>query len=627
MLLENAALTVALAFAAGVIIQMIARSIRVPAIVLLLVSGVALGPAGLDWVRPAELGEGLFIVIDFAVAIILFEGALNLEVRRLRQQERVITRLITSGALVSLAGGAIAARGWLGWTWPQATLFGALIVVTGPTVVGPLVRNLRLHLRLRTVLEAEGVLIDPIGALLAVLVLQIALASTPAGVVTEFGNLFLRLAVGAVVGAVGGLTIAGLLHLPRLVHGLENVLTLALVVLLFHLSEHVIAPSGLVAVTVAGLVVGNLKSPVDDDLREFKDQLTILMIGAIFVLLAADVGLDEVRALGWPGVWVLASLIVVVRPLGVWVSMGGSGFSWREKLFVAAIAPRGIVAAAIASLAAGTLSARAISGGTDLRALVFLVIAGTVVCAGLIARPLATLLRLRLPARDRFAIVGAQGLGLALGHVLKEAGENIVFVDADPQRCRRAEADGFTVVFGDALEERTLTRVPIDLVGTAVGLTFNDHLNSEFVRLAQQTFRVGRGLVSVESVDGDRPPEHVARYGGDLVFEAPHDQERWDLRWRLGEVTVERLVWNGEGEAADTWQAGREPDAPRQEAFAILAIERKGRAAPMSASTVLRKDDVVFVALHTPTYDATLAALTAAGWQPAPPVSQPDGPA
>jgi NhaP-type Na+/H+ or K+/H+ antiporter len=611
---DTVALTVALAFAAGVAVQCVARSIRIPAIILLLATGVALGPAGLNWVRPAGLGEALFIVIDFAVAIILFEGALNLEVRRLRRQERVIRNLVTWGTAVTFVGGAVAARLWLEWNWTLSLLFGSLVVVTGPTVVGPLVRDLRLHPRLQTVLEAEGVLIDPIGALLAVLVLQITLAADAAGVLTEFGILFWRLSIGVVAGAVGGLVIAGLLRVPALVHGLENVLTLALVVLLFHVSEHVTSPSGLLAVTVAGLVVGNLKSPVDEDLREFKDQLTVLMIGAVFVLLAADVGVSEVRALGPAGVAVLATLVLIVRPIGALVATHGTTLSVRERVFVGAIAPRGIVAAAIASLTAGALSARAIPGGTELRGLVFLVIAGTVVAAGLSAWPLATLLRLRLPARDRFAILGAQGLGLAHGPEQRHARQTVVFIDADPQRCRAAESDGFAVVFGDALQERTLRRIPIELVGTAIGITFNDNLNSQFVTLAQATFGVKQGLVSVGALDGDRPPEHVVRPGADVLFEGPHDQERWDVRWRQREVQIEHLTWRGDQDAGATWQQAAQ-QGPRQEAFVMLTLQRGTRTAPMSFTSAPRGGDRAAVAVLTGAREDTLTQLTAMGWQ------------
>ena len=232
MLETDAALVVAIALASGILIQCLAQAVRVPAIVLLLAAGVGLGPDGLGWVRPGELGEGLFLLVDFAVAVILFEGALNLDITRLRREEQVIRRLVTSGALVTLLGGTLAARLWLAWDWPVAVLFGALVVVTGPTVVGPLVRNLRLRPRLQTVLEAEGVFIDPIGAFLAVLVMQVTLATNAAEAAAGMADLASRLLTGAALGAVGGFVMIGLLRLRSFVHGLENVLVLALVFLL-----------------------------------------------------------------------------------------------------------------------------------------------------------------------------------------------------------------------------------------------------------------------------------------------------------------------------------------------------------------------------------------------------------
>ena len=615
------ALTVALALAAGVAIQCVARSIRVPAIVLLLATGIVVGPTVLGWVQPDQLGGGLYVLVDFAVAVILFEGALNLEVKRLRRAERAIRRLVTWGALVTLSGGALAAWLWLGWEWPRAVLFGSLVVVTGPTVVGPLVRDLRLRPRLRTVLEAEGVLIDPIGAILAVLVLQLTLSPNALVVAAEGWDLLLRLTVGIGLGVSGGLLIAVLLRLPQFVHGLENILTLALVMLLFFLAEHIVSQSGLLAVTSAGLVVGNLESAVDEDLREFKDQLTVLMVGAVFILLAADIGLAEVMALGWPGLAVLLSLVLVVRPLGAWLSTAGTGLETPERIFIAAVAPRGIVAAAIASLTAEALEARGIEGGEMLRALVFLVIAGTVVIAGATAWPLARVLGVRLASRDRIAIVGAQGLALGLGRELRQAGATVVFVDSDPQRCRTTEAEGFNVVFGNALQERTLRRLPIELVGTAIGATFNDNLNSQFAGLARETFGVTSALVSVDSLDAGKPPEHVTRHGARVLFDGPHDQERWDVRWRQREVAVERFEFRPQAAVAPEPPAAptretRPPVEPKQEAFVVLTAERGNTVVPMSLGHQVKPGDRAAIAYFTAWREQAFSQLAALGWLP-----------
>ena len=606
----HVALTVAAALAAGIFVQCLARVVRIPSIVMLLATGLALGPTGLDWVRPEDLGEGLFLLVDFAVAVILFEGALNLDLSRLRREERVIRRLLTEGAFVTFVGSALAVWLLLEWSLSLSVLVGALVVVTGPTVVGPLVRDLRLRPRIQTILEAEGVLIDPIGALLALLVLQVTLTADAVGVAAEAWDLVLRLVFGIVFGVAGGLAIAGLLRVPALVRGLENVLTLALVTLLFQLGDYALSQTGLLAVTVAGLVVGNVKSPVAEDLREFKDQLTVLLIGAIFVLLAANVDLADVQALGLGGIAVVVVLVVVVRPVSVLVATRASGLTWRERMFIAAIAPRGIVAAAVASITASVLTAEGLPGGNTLTALVFLTIGGTVLAAGVLAWPLAAILGLRLPARDRVVILGAQGLGLALGQQLRAAGRTVVFIDADPKRCREAEEMGFSVLFGDALSDRVLRRIPIELVGTAVGATFNDNLNSQFVRLARQAFGVKHGLVSVDALSGGRPPTHVARHGSDVLFDGQHDQERWDVRWRQKQVETARFEF--------TPPSATEVATASGDLFAILTIERSRRAVPMSLSYKLRKGDLATVAIHSRSREQAVAQLSELGWHELP---------
>ena len=293
-------LTLVLALAAGVVAQSVARHLRVPGIVLLLGAGVALGPDGLGWVRPEALGSGLFAIVELSVAVILFEGGLNLELSRLLRSQTAIRRLVTWGALITLAGAALAAHLLLGWGAWQSVLFGSLVVVTGPTVVGPLVSGLRLRPRLATVLEAEGVLIDPIGAILAVLALEVALAGDM-GSSLAAGSLALlaQLGFGVISGGVGGLALAGLLRVRRIVpDGYENIFTLVMVLLLYVGCDALVKHSGILAVPIAGVVVGNVRTRVDRDLREWKDQLTVLLIGLLFVLLAAGVSLDDVRALG-----------------------------------------------------------------------------------------------------------------------------------------------------------------------------------------------------------------------------------------------------------------------------------------------------------------------------------------
>lgn len=609
-------LTFALALLAGMVSHALSRHLRIPGIVLLLIAGVALGPDGLGWVLPRELGEGLYLIVDFAVAIILFEGGLNLEMSRLRREGQAIRRLITLGTVVTLAGGTAAVLLWLGWTPMSALLFGSLVTVTGPTVVGPLVSELRLRPRVATVLEAEGVLIDPIGAILAVVILGLALSSGDPGAsfLTHGGAGLARVAAGSVLGIVAGFLLARVLQFTRLLpDGLENVFALSAVLLLYAGAESVLSHSGVLAVTLAGVVVGNTRSPVERDLREFKDQLTVMLIGLLFVLLAADVRFAQVQALGWGGLAVVATLVLIVRPLGVWLCTMGSDLDRGERLFIAWVAPRGIVAAAIASLVAADLERSGIAGGIELRALVFLTIAVTVTLAGLTAGPIGTLLGVRLRERDTVAILTTDMLGLALGEELRRGGVPVVFLDSNPGGARRAQEAGFSVVFGDAIQEGVMLRARMSFVRTVVALTANKTLNSVFVARARDRFGVPNGLVATSEAGVGLVSEQVESGTAKIVFDGPHDVERWDVRGRRGDVEVEHFVYS-EVETEASEETGTIHPGGLNERFVILAVERSGDTRVMDTKYHFKEDDQVAVAIHTPEREDALRELGRNGW-------------
>ncbi len=609
-------LTFALALLAGMVSHALSRHLRIPGIVLLLIAGVALGPDGLGWVLPRELGEGLYLIVDFAVAIILFEGGLNLEMSRLRREGQAIRRLITLGTVVTLAGGTAAVLFWLGWTPISALLFGSLVTVTGPTVVGPLVSELRLRPRVATVLEAEGVLIDPIGAILAVVILGLALSSGDPGAsfLTHGGAGLARVAAGSVLGIVAGFLLARVLQFSRLLpDGLENVFVLSAVLLLYAGAESVLSHSGVLAVTLAGVVVGNTRSPVERDLREFKDQLTVMLIGLLFVLLAADVRFAQVQALGWGGLAVVATLILVVRPLGVWLCTMGSDLDRGERLFIAWVAPRGIVAAAIASLVAADLERSGIAGGIELRALVFLTIAVTVTLAGLTAGPVGTLLGVRLRERDTVAILKTELLGLTLGEELRRGGVPVVFLDSNPGGARRAQEAGFSVVFGDAIQERVMLRARMSFVRTVVALTANKTLNSVFVARARDLFGVPNGLVSTSEAGVGLVSEQVESGAAKIVFDGPHDVERWDVRGRRGDVGVEYFTY-AETNRQDPEETATTKLGGLNERFVILSVERAGKIRVMDTKLSFQDDDRIAVVVHMPEREDALRELGLRGW-------------
>jgi len=616
---SHAALTVVIAIAVGIVAQSAARHLRVPGIVLLLLGGGALGPDGLDWVRPNDLGDGLFPIVDLAVAVILFEGGLNLDLARLRRSGRPIRRLVTVGGLVTLAGATIVAVALLDWPWSRALLYGGLAVVTGPTVVGPLIRTLRLRPKVATVLEAEGVMIDPIGAILAVLLLEVTLAPDAASWLSESRALLLRIGFGSIAGIAAGFAIAGALRVKNFIpEGHGNIFVLASVLLLTQGCDVILSHSGILAVTIAGIVVGNLPTRIDRDLREFKDQLSILLIGLLFVLLAAGVRIADVEKLGWGGIAVVAALVFAVRPLTVAVSTAGSDLTWRERALIAWIAPRGIVAAAVASVTAIAMDHEGGGGGDELRALVFLTIAGTVLLAGFTAGPMAKLLRQQLPGRGTVAILGADGLGFLLGQALRDGGSAVVFLDANGENCRRAEEAGFTVVFGDALQERTLQRARFELVGDVIGATPNQVLNSVFVRESRERFGVPRGYVAAPRPEKGLAPKLVAADKAAMLFEGPHDALRWEVRTRRRAVAVEKWIYEGPPAEGEVPQEKPAPAANPGELFVVLTLARGGKTLLMHADLAPKPGDVASIAVHTVEDEAAHAALLRLGWLPQP---------
>ncbi len=616
---ESPALTLALALAAGVLAQSLARHLRVPGIVLLLGTGVVLGPDVANVVRPATLDGTFGVLIGFAVAVILFEGGMNLDLGRLRREVRSIRQLVTLGALVTALGGALAARGIMGWDWAPSALFGTLVIVTGPTVINPLLRRIRVKRQVATVLEAEGVLVDAIGAIVAVVALEVVI-SRPTGRTLAVGafDLVSRLGLGFALGTAGGLAIAWLLRLERVVpEGLENVFTLALALVLFQASNALLPESGIVAVVFAGIAVGNVRTRALPDLKDFKEQLTVLLIGLLFVVLAADVRLEEVRALGWAGALTVLALMLVVRPLNVVVGTWGAGVGWREKAFLSWLAPRGIVAAAVSSLFAQSLDAAGVPGGRELRALVFLVIAGTVVVQGLSGGVVAGLLGLRRKTDTGYVVLGAGDLGRSLARALADDGEEIVLVDSSHDAFRAAQDEGLRVLHGSGLDDRVLQRAEIDGRSGVLAVTANDEINLLFARKAREEYRVRDAWVALRKGHLSVTREMVAGVGARVLFGEPRSVDLWTLRLERGLARVER--WRRDDDEPATRPVPESLPDDLETLVLPLVVRRGGRVRPVDGDTVFRAGDEIVAVLFDEHLDLARGWLVRAGWRPVEP--------
>ena len=522
-----AALTIAFATAAGIISQSVARTARLPGIVVLLAVGVLLGPDFAEVIQPHSLGAAMPQLVAFAVAVILFEGGMHLKLEQFRSRSTSIRRLITVGALISLVGGTLAAKLVMGWNWRTSALFGSLVIVTGPTVVTPLIRRFRVEHAVSTILEVEGVLIDAVGAVVAVVALEVALEPTGATVAMGLVGICARLAFGVLAGAIGGGVLWVFLRYRYLVaEGLENVFTLAIVWALFHASEAVLHESGIAAVTMAGLVLGNLKTPKQRHLLEFNDQLTVMLIGMLFVLLAADVRMSDVVGLGVPGLVTVGVLAWVVRPLGVVASTYGTDLNKKQKFFIAWIGPRGIIAAAVASLFASQLEIAQLPGGAELKALVFLVIASTVTLAGLTGGFMTKLLHLGVPVRG-WVVLGANELGCLLAKVLSARGQTVTCIDSSVDACENAEKQGLNTICGNGLEAEARHAVQLELRAGVAAITPNDEVNLLFIQKAKQECRTGRRLAALRSARRGTTTEMVHQAGGQLLFSKSCEVDRW----------------------------------------------------------------------------------------------------
>jgi NhaP-type Na+/H+ or K+/H+ antiporter len=629
----EAGLSVALALAVGMVAQALARHLKLPGIVLLLGAGVLLGPDVLDWIHPKSLGPGLQILVGFAVAVILFEGGLNLNLKRLHGEARVIRRLLTVGSLVTAVGGAAACWLLLRWDWRLCVLFGTLVIVTGPTVITPLLRRIRVKHRVETVLEAEGVLIDAVGAVVAAVMLQVVISPSAESVAMGSVGILSRLGFGLVLGVAAGFVLALLLRFKAVVpDGMENVFALALVLALFQVSNAVLEESGIMTVTAAGMVLGNVQTRVKRDLKEFKEQLTLMFIAMLFVLLAADVRIAEVQGLGWMGVATVAALMFVVRPINVAVCTAGSELTWRERAFVAWLSPRGVVAAAVASLFAQVLEHTEFPGGHELRALVFLVIATTVVVQGLTGGVVARLLGLRRATNTGTVVLGGNELGHALGRLLRDADDDVVFVDSSPVACQTVQEDGFKVVWGNAIEERTLQRARVEDRAACITVTQNEEINYMVGRDAATEFKVPRVHVAIRRDQSTVHQKLVREADCSVLFGKPRDLDLWMVRlrrklldlepWTLTAPPAANGAANGAGDGADGAAAAetarnRSPFEMPEGLLLPLVRARRGKTAAVHGKDPFRKGDTVTFAVFRERRGEALAWLESRGFTPA----------
>ncbi|MGG6263964.1 cation:proton antiporter [Leptolyngbya sp. AN03gr2] len=490
----------------GIGAQVVARYLQIPSIVVLLVFGLALGSSGVQWLEPSVLGNGLEVIISFSIALILFDGGLNLQIRDLSSVSVSLRNLITIGVLMTLLGGAVAAHFIADFQWAIAFLYASLVVVTGPTVVTPLLKLVGAERRVATLLEGEGILIDPIGAILAVITLNIVLSQKAVPLVfidtaiplMLLKGLVLRLGIGVAIGFISGGLLSLLLKQSKVLpQELKNLVVLAAVWGAFSLAQALRSESGLLAVVVMGIVIRAADLPDERLLRQFNEQLGILANSVLFILLAADLSIETLFDLGQEGILAVLALMLIVRPINVLISTWNRGFSWQQRFFLSWIAPRGIVAASMASLFAISLSNQGMNGGDALKALVFLTILMTVFVQGLTAGWVAQWLGLRAE-QVRTVIVGEHSLARLLAQLLQQKGETVVLINSQASEAT-SDSSSDIPMLSDRLNLEELEAEGISSFNSFLALTGSPALNGILAQRASERFRPDLIAILVQS--------------------------------------------------------------------------------------------------------------------------------
>lgn len=520
----------------GIGAQWFAWRLRLPAILVLLAFGFLAGPVpeaiyGEPWLNPNELfGEMLFPFISLSVAVILFEGGMTLKLSELRKIGGAVRNFVSIGIGLTWLLITIAAHFLLKFDMPMSLLIGAIFTVTGPTVIGPLLRHVRPGGQLGPVLKWEGILSDPIGALLAVLVFESILPGMHGDVSPTFTSALLAGGQALGAGLITGLAGAGLLVLMFnrfwVPDFLQSPVTLGLVVAAFLASNMVHAESGLIAVTLMGAILANQQFAAVRHVIEFKENLRVLLISTLFILLSARLGVDDVKRIDLGGFAFMLTVILIVRPASVFLSTVKTGMQWKERLWLSLVAPRGIVAAAVASIFAFRLVATDYPGARDLVPVTFLVIVGTITFSGLIAGPAARALGLAKLDPQGVLFIGAHEWARKIAGALKDEGLAVMMIDTNRRNIHQAKMAGLNAHLGSVLSDELLEDIDLTETHRALALTPNDeanalaavHLTETFSR--QEVYQLTPDRMGVMEDKSANSHDLHGRYlfGGDITF-------------------------------------------------------------------------------------------------------------
>ncbi|SNR55953.1 sodium/proton antiporter, CPA1 family [Lutibacter agarilyticus] len=482
----------------GVIAYWVAWKFKIPAILPLILIGLLVGPIstfitkdGTQWIQPVWNGEEglfpgerLFNFVSLAISIILFEGGLTLKKNEVLNVGPVIGKLITLGSAVTFFGGAVAAHYIFNLSWDISFLFSALIIVTGPTVIGPILRNIPLKKDVSAVLKWEGILIDPIGALVSVLVFEFISVGYGYDYTKEALLEFMKIVIiGLSIGFTAAYALYYSLRFNIIPHYLLNVITLASVLFVFVLADLFAHESGLLAVVVMGMVLGNMKVAELKEILYFKESLSILLISILFILLSANISVDDLLLLyKWETLILFSVVVFVLRPVGVFLSTAGSSLKFNEKLFISWVGPRGIVAAGIASLFGLKLEMQGEPGAEYITPMVFMIVLGTVLLNATTARLFSKMVGVFLKSSDGIMIIGASNFSRLIAKYLTKNGRRVVLIDNNAKHIEKAKSLDLEAIQADIYADELTRNIELNDIGYLLALTGGGAVNEYAIK-------------------------------------------------------------------------------------------------------------------------------------------------
>ncbi|MCQ1535608.1 sodium:proton antiporter [Methanosarcina sp. KYL-1] len=468
----------------SLVAQALSRYFQIPFIIFLLIEGIIAGPEVLNLLNPAIYIQGLSAIVAISVAVIVFDGGLHIDLKHLRGVQESVMKLTTIGVLITFLGITVLTSILIDVPLQIAALFGALITATGPTVIGPIVRNIQVCHKVGKILELEGVLNDAASVILAAMVFEWVAAELSGTDAVVF--ILYRLGIGLFTGGLSGLSLRWFFTRGTVISKqTARLVTLTSVFACFVLSEFLGNESGILAVAVFGIIIGTSEFPYKETIKEFKGDIVTVMLSLIFILLAAMLRFEDIQRIGVGGIVLVLLMIVLVRPIAVFVSMWNSKLRTNEKLFISFVGPRGVVPTSVATYFAIKLDAMGIYGGQTLVGLVFLTVIITVLLTGGLSKRVAQILEV-IPME--ILIIGGGKVGRILAERFDRRGENVVVVDISEENCKKCMELGIRTVQGDAGDVNVLKKAGIENAKYVVATTNKDNTNLLFCQIAKASF-------------------------------------------------------------------------------------------------------------------------------------------